>query len=348
MIRRLKERCRSDTPTGEEEATAPTEVAVAAASAVTAVRPATETKVAASRQNSFSEGIKVGSNFEDGATGDSWKLGIGRDVSPGKQGDDISRDMGGGQQELVPVKLTSRDILLGRGRTIQELPSSMHFRELVSSYRTKYDKAKRIEKRAIVHKIIGTLRSEGYRFCKRIGDDVGDMDSNKKLSEYRWVLADPEEIYKKISHNLRSTRRSSNLEQPDSKHPSKITSVATTKASRGEGKQQKSATESFLSFSPLSQGQVWFEAATAATGAGGSVSSVRSSQEDVRSVTSNAAIERAVSELNAVHGISFDRGSASSASLDGGQYSAFAERMPKERGGHKRISKTKDEEGTNK
>mmetsp|Transcript_10582 Transcript_10582/g.25243 ORF Transcript_10582/g.25243 Transcript_10582/m.25243 type:complete len:360 (-) Transcript_10582:371-1450(-) len=346
MIRRLKERCRSDTPT-DEEGTAPT---TAVATAVSAVQPAMEKKMRASVQMASDEGMKIGSSKSDeGATDGDSKLGGGRDISSGEQGDAVSQSADEGQPELVPVKLTGRDILLGRGRTIQELPSNIHFRKLVSSYRTRYDKVKRNEKRVLVHKIINILRSEGYRFCKRIGDDVGDVDSNKKLAEYLWVLADPEEVYKKISHNLRSTRRSSDSERNDSKRPSKVTEAA-KKAHRGKEKQQ-SDIDSFLSSS--SPSQFWFETAASATGAG-SVSSVRSSREDRLSVTSNAAIERAVSELNAGYGISLDRASASSASLDGGQDLELAERtsMPaefsdlEERGGHKRIFKTEDEEGT--
>ena len=75
MIRRLKERCRSDTAT-DEEGNPPT---TAAAAAETAVQPAMEKKRAVSRHMTSNDGMKIGAMKDDdrAASDDSKVAGRG-------------------------------------------------------------------------------------------------------------------------------------------------------------------------------------------------------------------------------------------------------------------------------
>lgn len=199
MIRILKERCRERIPADKDVSDPGSGRGVKAEEGVELV---TET-IIASRRVSPVESIEHCDGKDDAAA-------VETELSRSDVG--TVKNIGVVNLEHnVPVVLADHDILLGRGRTIQERIPNMYFRKVVSRYRSRYDIAKRLEKRALIQCIIGFLQGEGYRFLKRIGHDVGKgirNDTEKDLLKCRWVLASHAEIYDKVSHHLRSTRRS--------------------------------------------------------------------------------------------------------------------------------------------
>jgi hypothetical protein len=98
----------------------------------------------------------------------------------------------------LPIETPSdTDILLGRGRPVQEFPGNQWMLRIVSEFREKYTSARRDRRRSIAEELLDTLYKKGARFLKR--EDVGEDSS--------WVTVGRDAAYEKVTHALRSKNR---------------------------------------------------------------------------------------------------------------------------------------------
>ena len=68
------------------------------------------------------------------------------------------------QGVIVPGQF---DVLMGRGRAIEDALGNNHLRYLISVHYTKYDRAGRVEKSTICSWIMGMIHQKGGRFLKK-------------------------------------------------------------------------------------------------------------------------------------------------------------------------------------
>jgi hypothetical protein len=94
------------------------------------------------------------------------------------------------QDVIVPGQF---DVLMGRGKVIEDSSGNNHLRFLISAHYSKYDQAARVEKSAICSWIRGLIHQKGGRFLKKGG--------NNAWSE----IPEPKAI-EKISHAFRNYR----------------------------------------------------------------------------------------------------------------------------------------------
>lgn len=88
------------------------------------------------------------------------------------------------------------DVLLGRGKLIQEHTGNLRFRHIVENHREMYETARRLEKTLLASKIVEILQQTGGRFVKR--DGTG------------WAEVDDETARYKVSHSFRNKRLAEN------------------------------------------------------------------------------------------------------------------------------------------
>lgn len=96
----------------------------------------------------------------------------------------------------IPALLVPRrhDVLLGRGRTIQNHLGNVHFREFLKQYSDDYDEAPRNKRRKIATELVHTLKGKGIRFLQQT--ESGE-----------WFESNFAEAEKKIGQVFRNTRR---------------------------------------------------------------------------------------------------------------------------------------------
>ena len=94
-----------------------------------------------------------------------------------------------GKRVRVPE---SFDVLLGRGKPLQDNPGNVRYRHFIEESNERYTKASRHLKTAISERLLATVKAQGGRFLKQ--DENG------------WTEADHKEARAKISHSFRSLR----------------------------------------------------------------------------------------------------------------------------------------------
>lgn len=92
---------------------------------------------------------------------------------------------------IVPRR---NDVLLGRGRTIQNHHGNVFFREFLKQYSDDYNEAPRNKRRKIATELVRALKAKGVRFLQQT--DNGE-----------WVESNFAEAEKKIGQVFRNTRR---------------------------------------------------------------------------------------------------------------------------------------------
>jgi hypothetical protein len=98
----------------------------------------------------------------------------------------------------LPIETPSEtDILLGRGRPVQEFPGNKLMLRIVSKFREKYTSARRDRRRFIAEQVLDTLYEKGARFLKREDDGEDSV----------WVTVGRDVAYEKVTHALRSKNR---------------------------------------------------------------------------------------------------------------------------------------------
>ena len=89
-----------------------------------------------------------------------------------------------------------QDILFGRGKSIQNRPSNVWFRNVLDSYRNRYDDADKVEKTKVAWEIVRYVKThKNARFLKRSDDCVS------------WVEVDDILARGKVSHSFRTQRK---------------------------------------------------------------------------------------------------------------------------------------------
>lgn len=94
----------------------------------------------------------------------------------------------------LPVVPRQHDVLLGRGRTIQNHLGNISFREFLKQCRDDYNKAPRNKRRKIASELAHALRARGIRFLQQT--ESGE-----------WIESNFSEAEKKIGQVFRNTRR---------------------------------------------------------------------------------------------------------------------------------------------
>jgi len=95
---------------------------------------------------------------------------------------------------------TNRDVLLGRGKPIQNHPGMGLLRRLVDQHLDQYSQSKRGDKVSIASQIVGYIQKEEGRFLKRLS--VGGF----------WVVASEDEAVQKVNHTFRVRNKKRRLE----------------------------------------------------------------------------------------------------------------------------------------
>jgi hypothetical protein len=85
------------------------------------------------------------------------------------------------------------DILLGRGKPIQQRPGNVRYREMVEKYMDRYEEGNRGAKYAVAAYIVHLLKEEGSRFLKETEDGS-------------WAEVDEATARSKTSHTFRTRR----------------------------------------------------------------------------------------------------------------------------------------------
>jgi len=109
---------------------------------------------------------------------------------------------------LVPGEL---DILLGRGRGAQNHKGNIHYRQVVETFRSRYEQIpQKGAKTQLIREVVAVIYDNGGRFLKQ--DGFG-----------RWIPVDPEVARDKVSHSFRNQKRlqgtPTNGESPSKKRP---------------------------------------------------------------------------------------------------------------------------------
>jgi hypothetical protein len=110
------------------------------------------------------------------------------------------------------------DVLLGRGKLIQEHTGNLRFRHIVENQREIYEHAMKLEKTLLAREIVEHLQKTGGRFLKR--DRAG------------WAEVDDETARYKVSHSFRNKRLAEN--QKKGKEVSNIETKAANAVRRKE------------------------------------------------------------------------------------------------------------------
>lgn len=93
---------------------------------------------------------------------------------------------------LVPGEL---DILLGRGRGVQNHKGNIHYRQVVETFRSRYEQIpQKGAKTQLIREVVAVIYDNGGRFLKKDSFD-------------RWIPVDPEVVRDKVSHSFRNQKR---------------------------------------------------------------------------------------------------------------------------------------------
>jgi hypothetical protein len=90
----------------------------------------------------------------------------------------------------------SFDVLMGKGRSLQEHHGNLEFRRLIDAYSSKYYAAAKPEKKAITEKIVEMVKKSTGRFLKDDGDGYAEVTDD--IARY------------KVSHCFRDQKRYKN------------------------------------------------------------------------------------------------------------------------------------------
>lgn len=89
------------------------------------------------------------------------------------------------------------DVLMGRGRGVQENLGNVRFRYVVETYRNRYDEARKKEKTQLTMEIVRRVNELGGRFLKQDNDSLVGP----------WIEVSIDVAREKVAHSLRDKRR---------------------------------------------------------------------------------------------------------------------------------------------
>ena len=101
------------------------------------------------------------------------------------------------EDRLVPLIVVPNrnDVLLGRGKVIQEHPGNLRYRHLIESNRDRYENSSKFEKTAVAEVIVRLIKEANGRFLKQGEDCTG------------WVEVDDSISRDKVAHAFRNRRK---------------------------------------------------------------------------------------------------------------------------------------------
>jgi hypothetical protein len=105
--------------------------------------------------------------------------------------------------EEVFVERTQKDVLCGRGVQILRHIGNLRLHLAANELKVEYMRSRRNRKKEIIETIVAQLKSAGSRFLK-----------TSKTDKKKWVEADDEFAYHKVSHVLRGLRTSKAFQAP--------------------------------------------------------------------------------------------------------------------------------------
>jgi hypothetical protein len=101
------------------------------------------------------------------------------------------------ESEEVFVERTQKDVLCGRGVQVLRHIGNLRLHLAANEFKVEYMRSRRNRKKEIIETIVAQLKSAGSRFLK-----------TSKTDKKKWVEADDEFAYHKVSHVLRGLRTS--------------------------------------------------------------------------------------------------------------------------------------------
>jgi hypothetical protein len=105
--------------------------------------------------------------------------------------------------EEVFVERTQKDVLCGRGVQVLRHIGNLRLHLAANEFKVEYMRSRRNRKKEIIETIVAQLKSAGSRFLK-----------TSKTDKKKWVEADDEFAYHKVSHVLRGLRTSKAFKAP--------------------------------------------------------------------------------------------------------------------------------------
>ena len=102
----------------------------------------------------------------------------------------------GGQRVVVPGPF---DVLLGRGRLIQEHLGNLRYRQMIDDLRETYDSVSKLEKTNIAKKIVQVVHASHGRFLQK--------DEGVGFGGFFWIEVDDDTAREKVSHSFRNRRQ---------------------------------------------------------------------------------------------------------------------------------------------
>ena len=167
-------------------------LAVAAATTNTTLHPRVATSGASGTAGRLPQQLLFGSNAAATATaGARGASTIGGMCPPG------AARVPAQQRQIGIIRPNTQDILLGRGKPIQEHPGNEAMRALVEEHKERYNQLPRDRRGLVANELIRQLQEErGARFLKR-----------DEFYSSGWIVASESEAYEKICHSLRSKPR---------------------------------------------------------------------------------------------------------------------------------------------
>jgi len=146
-------------------------------------------------------------------------MGMAQQFPQGQQKQDTGMDgnsKSGISYSMEPVLVPGElDILLGRGRGAQNHKGNIHYRQVVETFRSRYEQIpQKGAKTQLIREVVAVIYDNGGRFLKQ--DGFG-----------RWIPVDPEVARDKVSHSFRNQKRlstgaiGSNTESSSSKKRSR-------------------------------------------------------------------------------------------------------------------------------
>ena len=106
-------------------------------------------------------------------------------------------------------QISSRDILLGRGKPLQKIPGNVWFRKLISEEYDKYESSNKVEKTRLSKEIVTMIRNDGRRFWRQRRDnsiETNDSDENVRFWS-NWIEISDNEARKKVAFTFRTERK---------------------------------------------------------------------------------------------------------------------------------------------
>ena len=136
---------------------------------------------------------------------------IPADVATLAKGDGITENKAS-ESSLIPVP-KRMDVLLGRGKVIQEHPGNLRYRHLIETSRERYERSSKFEKTAVAEVIVRMIKESNGRFSKQDDDGTG------------WVVVSDEIAREKVAHAFRNRRKVKNGGSKAAKAPKRGDSV---------------------------------------------------------------------------------------------------------------------------